>query len=89
MLGTEQLFGSIDCQLFYHVYELAPTVVTPPWIALRILVRQHTPNSLHNRRTCVILTCNHLKPLLLAKCFRFDRRPNGWILRLKYAHKYD
>src|SRR5262249_35813434 len=40
VLGTEEFFCTIDRKIFHDIHELAATVIPPPRITLRILIRE-------------------------------------------------
>jgi len=48
MLGTEELFGTIDGETLGNVDVLAASVVSPPRIALGVLVRHDAAGRLEN-----------------------------------------
>ena len=48
IMGTKQLFGTVDGQSFSHIHMLTTTIVALTRITLSILVGQNTTLSLHH-----------------------------------------
>ena len=74
-LRVEQLLGTLDCQRFRNVDELAAAVVALAGIAFRVLVRELRPLRGHDRRARVVLRGDELDVLLLAPVLSGDRGP--------------
>jgi hypothetical protein len=66
VLGAEELLRPVDGQLLDLVHDLAAAVVTAPGVALRVLVRRHTPHCLEDARPGEVLGGDQLDLTALA-----------------------
>src|SRR5215469_3069229 len=72
-LGAEELFHAVDGERLSDVDILAATVVALAGIAFRVLVGELRPLRLQYRGARVVLRCDQLEMLFLAKILRRDR----------------
>src|SRR5699024_5248649 len=66
IIGTEQLFCTINGELFNNINVLATTVVALSGIAFGVFIGWHRTLCLHYRRAGVVFRCNQLNMLFLA-----------------------
>src|ERR1700758_1726552 len=66
MFGTEELLCALSSQLFNHVSELAPTVITLAGIALGIFVCKDGTSRLKHRLADEVLRSDQFKAFVLA-----------------------
>ena len=66
VLGAEELLGAVDRDRLDLVDDLAPAVVAPPRIALRVLVRRHRSDRLEHARPGEVLGGDQLDLAALA-----------------------
>src|SRR5690606_13521643 len=64
--ATEKPLGPVDGELFGDVDKLASAIVATPWIAFRVLVREHRSGSLEHRPRDDVLRGDQLDLVLLA-----------------------
>ncbi len=69
VLGSEDLLGTVACQIFNHVSEFAPAIVAASRIAFGILVGKDRARGFKHRLRDEVLAGNHLQPFVLAEGF--------------------
>src|SRR5262245_20393863 len=65
MRRAKKLFGTVACQVLYHVSKLADAVVTLDWVSFRIFIGEYRAGSLQYRQTDKILRSNELQTFML------------------------
>src|SRR5258708_13217087 len=75
---------AVDGELLESIYVLASAVVTPPGIALGVLVGQDGALCLHDGQRREVLTCNHLQRSPLTRQFGVD---GGGDLRVEHGQR--
>jgi hypothetical protein len=73
IVGSEQLLGAIDRELFGDVDEFAAAVVALARIAFRVLVGQHRALRLQDPRTGVILRSDQFDVIFLTRALAIER----------------
>src|SRR5271157_2850376 len=76
VLGAEELFRAIACQVLDHIGEFASAVITLAGIALGVLVGEDRACRLKHRFAHKILRGDQLQAFVLAPLFVFDRQRN-------------
>lgn len=69
VIGAEQFFCTVDCQLLNHVDVFAAAVVTLAWVAFSVFVGQNRALSFHHRRAGVVFRSDQLNVFFLALSF--------------------
>ena len=80
VLRVEQLLRTADSQPLRDIHELAPAIVSPSRVSLRVLVRKHRPLRLQHRPARVVLGCNQVDVALLPLNLVPNRPPNLRVL---------
>ena len=88
MLGTKQRLSPIAGKIFDDVDVFATSVIAPPRITFRLLVRQNTSGGLHHRRACVVFAGDHLQAVFLPFNFGGDGGPYFGVLLLNGIHGF-
>ena len=72
MFASKQLFCTLDCQIFNHIYIFTASVIPFPRISFRILVCRDRPHRKHHRRAYYIFRCDQLQISSLPSKFLFQ-----------------
>ena len=84
--GGKQFFRPLPRQVLDHIHVLTAAIISPAWISLSILVRQHTPDRLHHGRTGIVLAGDHFQAVLLTLFFANNGGPDFRILCFNEIH---
>ena len=74
VIGTEQLFGTVDGQLLDFIHMLAAAVITLAGVAFGVLVGQAAALGLHHAPTGVVLGGNQFDVIFLTLVFGIHGR---------------
>src|SRR5258706_4872255 len=71
-LTAEKLLDAIDSKFLGHVDNVATAVITPPWIAFRILIGENRPRCFEDRARHVVFRGDQLNFIALPNEFAGD-----------------
>ena len=86
MLGPEQFFGSVSCQIFGYVDILTTAVVAATGITFGVFVGENRSDGFLNRSGSVVFRSDQLQPFLLTTHFVLHGLENFRIYVLQRTH---
>ena len=76
MFCTEQLHGTIACDVFQHIHIFATAVISFPRITFGILIGQHRSGRFHHGCAGIVLGSDQFKSIDLTATFLLNGFPN-------------